>query len=147
MSPLSPIWVLIAAPMDADIGKIVMESMAGKYRRALGYAGQISVEYHVVEKKKPIEERIRQLSPMVCQGCDLVVWTPGTEEEGQAFRAHIEKYQNRQPGTLHWGTVALVSGPLSTRPIHRSDLYLCVPEGSDPVPAPAADADTLYLRL
>ena len=128
--------VLICAPPDIDTADIALTALLRRYRDALGYKGRLGVEYHLVQRKRPVAERLAMLTPMVRQRCDLVIWAASCQDVGRACKAHLEKLQGRAPDSMHHGVVTLLhaAAKKGERSVYKSDFYLRLPEGT---PAPS----------
>lgn len=118
--------VLAVVPPEAPLVPVVGQ-VVDAYRKAVGYEGRYVVEYHlVVDPDRSVEDRIRMPS-RVRQCCDLVVWHSSCEHVGRALKDHLEQAQAREPGSIHHGSIKLLTCS-EGRPVYETTLE--VPEVS-----------------
>ena len=120
--------VLLVTDEQGEGLMLALDSLLARYRHVHEYAGPFWIEVQLVLKPRPLEVRTAMLTDLARSTVDLVVWPSRLAEVGEGMRAFIERAQQREAGSISYGVITVVSPPLASRPIYRSDFYGVVTE-------------------
>lgn len=127
MADLPARGVLIVTDMRSEPLEASLGTLIERYREHTGWQGPMWWEVHLVLKPKPIEVRERMVTWLAQQSVDFVVWTAPLAAEGQGLKAFIERSRGREPGSMSYGVITLVSG-FNDPPVYQTDFYGVVPD-------------------